>query len=217
LFLCIGLDDLDENCLLPKEWFKNHLNPTDDLNPKALTPVASKQELPKHSNTTVMKNQDLEESEEGFEDFKVSIGTELKSVASSKLEALLSQLQSDSNPIEETQMNRKLNASKITSTSPANFSYLKGSDQTGDDLDESRSVLKSLSVFEMSEHEKSVLLGDSEGKNEVLDGSKSQVEEDSSKKHRKCSSLRSGKTPPSTPGRRKIVRYLKKNFHIVQS
>ena len=27
-------------------------------------------------------------------------------------------------------------------------------------------------------------------------------------KYRKCSSLRSGKTPPGTPARRKIVRYL---------
>ena len=32
-------------------------------------------------------------------------------------------------------------------------------------------------------------------------------ESDKKEKYRKCSSLRSGKTPPGTPARRKIVRY----------
>ena len=31
-------------------------------------------------------------------------------------------------------------------------------------------------------------------------------EEDTKAKYRRCSSLKSGKTPPGTPGRRKIVR-----------
>lgn len=209
------MDDLNENILFPEEWFINHLNSNDEVTPKVLSPVTSTQNMSNNSNGTEQVPESESDKDMGFEDFKVPIGNEEKTVASSKLEALLSQLQSDPKPIdwafENGQKSRILNSSKIISTSPANFSYLKESDvgqKIDDEVEEPKSVPKSFSVYEMSEYEKSALIEESGNREAANSDNNSQNEptEDSKNKYRKCSSLRSGKTPPSTPGRRKIVR-----------
>jgi hypothetical protein len=212
----LDLDDLNESSLFPEEWFMNHLNSNDEITPKVLSPVTSTQSIPNSGDEVESVPEAEADRDMGFEDFKVPIGNEEKSVASSKLEALLSQLQSDPKPIvnwtiENSQKNKIFNTSKMVSTSPANFSYLKGfetSQNISDEAEIPRSVPKSYSVFEMSEYEKSALIEES-GNSEVAisnDVSQNEASDESKEKNRKCSSLRSGKTPPSTPGRRKIVR-----------
>jgi len=180
----IFIDNLDKGCLLPGKWFQNHVESSPLM----------------ESSTQDLSNNNIEQLSTDI-NFKVTVRNE--DLASSKLEALLYQLQSDPRPVESIANTTLSCGPKFVSTSPANFSYLK-------ENYEARSVPKSSSAFEMSEYEKSTLLDNKEViPTDEADFSK----EDSSKKFKKCSSLRSGKTPPSTPGGRKIVR-LEKDFVI---
>ena len=58
------------------------------------------------------------------------------------------------------------------------------------------------------------LFAEAKSKIKQSEEDKKSAEDDLNKKekYRKCSSLRSGKTPPGTPARRKIVRYFDRNF-----
>ena len=85
-------------------------------------------------------------------------------------------------------------------TSPANFSFL-----AGDKLSRSNSTsfihdIKKTHSKMVSESPASPITQES---NSSSDQSNT---EDNKAKYRRCSSLKSGKTPPGTPGRRKIVR-----------
>lgn len=87
------------------------------------------------------------------------------------------------------------------------------------------------STLDMSEFDKSkvrsspksneaIFLEQQKSTKKLMDDLKSSAaaeeESDKREKYRKCSSLRSGKTPPGTPARRKIVRYRLMTFKISQ-
>jgi hypothetical protein len=87
------------------------------------------------------------------------------------------------------------------------------------------------STLDMSEFDKSkvrsspksneaIFLEQQKSTKKLMDDLKSSAaaeeESDKREKYRKCSSLRSGKTPPGTPARRKIVRYRILTFKISQ-
>lgn len=192
---------MDEKTLFPEEWFKNHFSNCDDPTPKVQSPALSSQDL--------SYNYEMNHSPEQESNLvKIPVWNGEMTVASDKLEALLTQLQSDSEPLKA---GRLIHSSKSYSTSPANFSYLKGSmysDKVSDDKnDEIKTIAKSFSLYEMSDYEKSTFseaspIGESETASAEIGASC----EDLNEKYRKCSSLRSGKTPPSTPRGMKIVR-----------
>ncbi len=158
--------------------------------------------------------------QEGKE-IKICIGTEEKSVAHSKLQSLLAQLEKgkDHSLPERGCHSLKVRKEVITtsgplSSSPANFSFLVGSLPGADGKGLSRAHLQSQSTPDMTELDKIRCTSASprpfdEGSTDALTSSQIDIideEEDKKSVYRKCSSLRSGKTPPTTPGRRKIVR-----------
>ena len=166
--------------------------------------------------------------QEGKE-FKICIGTEEKSVAHSKLQSLLAQLEKGKDHslpergfsggsggnilIVRKEVIRKKGP---LSSSPANFSFLVGSLPSAEEKMASlaRTQLQSQSTPDMTALDKLRCTSASprpfdDGSTDALSSSKSDLldeQEDKRSVYRKCSSLRSGKTPPTTPGRRKIVR-----------
>jgi hypothetical protein len=107
-------------------------------------------------------------------------------------------------------------------TSPANFNFLTGGVSKSVTTDSTTTAFSSflershstsvLNDIHKSHSEAAVMpyLGTSiiSPRNGVKEGSSEQPrsEEDNKAKYRRCSSLKSGKTPPGTPGQRKIVR-----------
>lgn len=187
------------------------------------------------------------ESSPEIEPLTICIGNSEKSVAHSKLQALLAQLDQNNefrssppkngdspatrsptprSPTQESPIEfkpsspepisingsknlRTRDSGKIVSTSPANFSFLVGSVPNQSDCERPPRFPKSFSTVEMTELEKTKISSKSEESLTIMVPSKIEQDvelEESKEKYRKCSSLRTGKTPPCTPGRRKIVR-----------
>jgi len=182
---------LDEKTLFPEEWFKHHFNiACDDSTPKVLSPIPSGQDL-----LMSLKHEDKKEVQADNEEKKI--------IASDRLKELLFQLKADSEAVENSNKGRMIQTSKSYSTSPANFSYLNGFQL--DKAEEIKTISKSLSLYEISDFEKSSFC--KAPPIEDKEPEKRESCEDLKEKYRKCSSLRSGKTPPSTPNRgMKIVR-----------
>ena len=252
--------------LLPPEYTSSEVSPTTNsppaytsppMEPKSKDPVHFQLNSAEDEADVIEATEELVDGEEESTDdspssqsdldqdtkeFKICIGDHEKSVASSKLQSLLAQLEKSKtlSPTESSsslrsslphKVRRSANKNSALSSSPANFSFLVGS-LPGSKLNTplGRSPTKSHSTVDMTELERNRLMSVSEfEKNRVCpvvpkpesasdstENSNSTenletvetVEDESDRKSafRRCSSLKTGKTPPCTPGRRKIVR-----------
>ena len=212
----------------PENWIGTH-QPTSDIpdDESSATPTISPQTWPSpicpephfpfnqptrsadHFEAATDPAKDTEDESES--DLKVLLGGQERLVANSKLQSLLAQL---------SKGNRRMAPrikTQAVSSSPADFSALKDSDP---DLCKSSAprLIMTQSTPDMTEYDKlrccsiNVMQQQQDersgcgGENLSLDPE--EVEDQKRVAFRRCSSLRSGKTPPMTPGRRKIVRFV---------
>lgn len=210
--------------------------------PPVLTPPDSNDGTLSNGNESGNDNESTTEEESNSrdetasqsddQDLKICIGSQEKSVAHSKLQSLLAQLEKGGSksfsPPKKIHLDfgKDVIKTQVHSSSPANFSFLVGSMPNPDShMSSIAKCIKSHSTPDMTELDKERCNSMSPRPQEdtsiseqlSTDSSGPAVEFKDEKKevYRKCSSLRSGKTPPTTPGRRKIVRYVPpKNFFV---
>ena len=164
-------------------------------------------------------SRDESASQSDDQELKICIGTEEKSVAQSKLQTLLAQLEKgkELSPPKRCHLNtrKEIIKTQVLSSSPANFSFLIGSMPNPEN--QMPSIARSIncqSTPDMTEYDKmrcnsmspKPLDDGSRSSSEQLSTDSAEIKEEKKEAYRRCSSLRTGKTPPTTPGRRKIVR-----------
>ena len=149
----------------------------------------------------------------------IFIGDKEKLIATSKLSSLISLLEKDreyksgpTGPKSGPKKTKELEIEKTEAklgTSPANFSFLE---ENFERAEKTLERAHSTSFINDIKKINSKLTEESQYSASVGTALKSEPqpllteEEDTKSKYRRCSSLKSGKTPPGTPGRRKIVR-----------
>ena len=111
-------------------------------------------------------------------------------------------------------INKQFEEQTIISTSPANFSFLKPPSNSNSE-DENRklcrshstSILADIKDFQKMKESVEVQIASSPmNKNQESKNETNGDDESKNNKYRRCSSLKSRKSPPGTPGRRKLVR-----------
>ena len=112
-------------------------------------------------------------------------------------------------------INKQFEEQTIISTSPANFSFLKPPSNSNSE-DENRklcrshstSILADIKDFQKMKESVEVQINASSpmNKNQESKNETNGDDENKNNKYRRCSSLKSRKSPPGTPGRRKLVR-----------
>ena len=210
----LELEDLTEQhfSLDPAEWssFNDILQKTTEVTP--LASPAPAQDEQSSSDTTVDGSETEQKS-------TIFIGDKEKQIATSKLSSLLCLLEKDREyksvpsgghsksslkALEEPQIVQQHKCG----TSPANFSFLENALENNTRIERAHSTsfindIKKTHTKMTEESQYSASVGTAlKVKPEPL----LEEAEDTKAKYRRCSSLKSGKTPPGTPGRRKIVR-----------
>ena len=202
------LEDLREQhfSLDPAEWSSFN----DILQKSEVTPLASPapaQDEQSSSDTTVDGSETEAKS-------TIFIGDKEKQIATSKLSSLLCLLEKDreyksvpSRGPSKLKEEPEIVVQNKCGTSPANFSFLENAV-------ESKKIERAHSTSFINDIKKTHTKMTEESQYSASVGAALKVkpeplleeEEDTKAKYRRCSSLKSGKTPPGTPGRRKIVR-----------
>ena len=202
------LEDLTEQhfSLDPAEWSSFN----DILQKSEVTPLASPapaQDEQSSSDTTVDGSETEAKS-------TIFIGDKEKQIATSKLSSLLCLLEKDreyksvpSRGPSKLKEEPEIVVQNKCGTSPANFSFLENAV-------ESKKIERAHSTSFINDIKKTHTKMTEESQYSASVGTALKVkpeplleeEEDTKAKYRRCSSLKSGKTPPGTPGRRKIVR-----------
>lgn len=213
-------EDTEHFSLDPAEWssFNDILQKKTEVTPLA-SPAPTAQDEHSSSDTTLDGNSDTEKS-------TIFIGDKEKQIATSKLSSLLCLLEKDR---EYKSVNEKSKSSPQVldvepkeevlqqhkcGTSPANFSFLASMQQQPLEATAEKALERAHSTSFINEIKKTHTKMTEESQYSASVGAALKVKpeplleesEDSKAKYRRCSSLKSGKTPPGTPGRRKIVR-----------